>query len=112
MPPGKDPLRRPLPLIPSDLGSSGFNRLGQRGKACRGFDSEQRFLEAPWIAQYHVHPNMIASWKQQAEERLLELFSKKAFRTDVAREAAIRELHEKIGRLTLEEDFLAKAFGR
>jgi transposase len=55
---------------------------------------------------------MISAWKRQAQERLPDLFLKKAERGDASREAEIRELHEKIGRLTVEKDFLAKAFGR
>jgi transposase len=67
---------------------------------------------AELAAKHDVHPNMIAQWKRQAKEGLPEVFSKAVSRTDAAREAEIRELHEKIGQLTVEKDFLAKAFGR
>ena len=67
---------------------------------------------AELAAQHDVHPNMIAQWKRQAKESLPALFSKKASRTDAARDAEIKELHAKIGQLTVERDFLAKAFGR
>jgi transposase len=67
---------------------------------------------AELAAKHNVHPNMISAWKRLARERLPDLFSKKAERGDASREAEIKELHEKIGRLTVEKDFLAKAFGR
>jgi len=63
-------------------------------------------------AKHGVHPNMIAAWKRQAKESLPELFSRKATREDTDREAEIKALHAKIGELTIERDFLSKAFGR
>jgi len=43
---------------------------------------------------------------------MAETFSGKAERASAANEAQIKELHAKIGQLTVERDFLAKAFGR
>ncbi len=63
-------------------------------------------------AKHGVHPNMIAKWKAQAQKHLPELFSKKLANVDASRDAEIKELHAKIGQLTVENDFLAKAFGR
>ena len=63
-------------------------------------------------AKHDVHPNMIAQWKRQAQKHLPELFSKKLANVDTMKEAEIKELHAKIGQLTVENDFLAKAFGR
>jgi len=63
-------------------------------------------------AKHNVHPNMIAQWKRRAQENLPELFAKKNDRSKEAREAEIKELHAKIGQLTVEKDFLSKAFGR
>ena len=67
---------------------------------------------AELAVKHDVHPNMIAQWKRQAKEGLPEVFSKAVSRGDTARECEIKELHEKIGQLTVEKDFLAKAFGR
>ena len=65
------------------------------------------------LAKKHdVHPNMISQWKRTAQQNLPALFAKKADKTEAAHEAEIRELHQKIGQLTVERDFLAKAFGR
>ena len=63
-------------------------------------------------AKHNVHPNMIAKWKRQAQEHLPELFSKKGSRNKASSEAELKELHAKIGQLTVENDFLSKAFGR
>ena len=63
-------------------------------------------------AKHGVHPNMIANWKRQVQKHLPELFSKKLANVDASRDAEIKELHAKIGQLTVENDFLAKAFGR
>ena len=63
-------------------------------------------------AKHGVHPNMIANWKRQAQKHLPELFSKKLASVDASRDAEIKDLHAKIGQLTVENDFLAKAFGR
>jgi transposase len=63
-------------------------------------------------AKHNVHPNMITKWKRQAQESLPDVFSKKSERSDASRDAELKELHAKIGQLTVENDFLSKAFGR
>lgn len=63
-------------------------------------------------ARYGIHPNQVGEWKKQAIEGLSEVFSGKASRRDTSYEAQVKELHAKIGQLTVERDFLAKAFGR
>jgi len=63
-------------------------------------------------ARFNIHPNQVSEWKKQAVEGLANVFAGKADRSDVVHEAQIKELHAKIGQLTVERDFLAKAFGR
>ena len=63
-------------------------------------------------AKHGVHPNMIAAWKRHAKDSLPEAFSRKPLRDEAARDSEIKDLHAKIGELTIERDFLAKAFGR
>jgi len=63
-------------------------------------------------AKHKIHPNMIAQWKRRAQESLPELFAKKNDQTKAAREAEVKDLHAKIGQLTVENEFLSKAFGR
>ena len=62
--------------------------------------------------RYDMHPNMITNWKGQAIKNMAETFSNKVDRASPVNEAQIKELHAKIGELTVERDFLAKAFGR
>ena len=63
-------------------------------------------------ARFGVHPNLITSRKRHAAENMAESFSTKAERARGADDRMIRDLHGKIGQLTVERDFLAKAFGR
>ncbi len=63
-------------------------------------------------ARYGIHPNQVGEWKKQAIEGLAGVFSGKTSRIEAANEAQIKELHAKIGQLTVERDFLAKAFAR
>lgn len=62
--------------------------------------------------KYDVHPNQIATWKRQAKEGLVESFSGKAKKSLEGDEARIKELHAKIGQLTVEKDFLQQAFAK
>jgi transposase len=62
--------------------------------------------------KFKVHPNQVGDWKKQAIEGLANVFSGKANRDEAVTEAQIKDLHSKIGQLTVERDFLAKAFGR
>ena len=55
---------------------------------------------------------MITTWKRQAIGNMAEAFSGKAERSRTADDAQIKDLHAKIGQLTVERDFLANAFGR
>jgi transposase-like protein len=62
-------------------------------------------------AQFDIHPNQITMWKKQLIENVSALFSKDpAERGD--REAQTKDLHAKIGQLTMERDFLANGLGR
>ena len=63
-------------------------------------------------AKHDIHPNVVQQWRRQAKEGMPDLFSGKATAHTTSRESEIKELHAKIGQLTIEKDFLAKAFGR
>ncbi len=67
---------------------------------------------AELASRHKVHPNLIAKWKRQASEGMVDVFSGKKGARDSSYEAEIKELHAKIGELTVEKDFLARAFGR
>jgi transposase len=63
-------------------------------------------------SKYGVHPNQISTWKKQAREGIVDSFSGRKKRDGQDREAQIKELHAKIGELTVEKDFLASAFAK
>ena len=67
---------------------------------------------AALAGRYKVHPNLITKWKRRAGDGLVGIFSGKPASADTSHEAEIREVHAKIGELTIEKDFLSKAFGR
>ncbi len=58
-------------------------------------------------AKYHVHPNQVSTWKRQAVEGMAGVFTRGG-KSKGPTEAEVKELHAKIGRLTVENDFLAQ----
>ena len=67
---------------------------------------------AQLASRYGVHPTQVTQWKSQARDGMAEVFLGKADRKEKDHEFEVKELHAKIGQLTVERDFLAKAFGR
>ena len=61
--------------------------------------------------RFDVHPNQVKQWKQHLCDQAAEVFGAGA-ETRKLNEAHEEKLHAKIGQLTLENDFLAKALGR
>ncbi len=59
-------------------------------------------------ARHKVHPNQVSAWKQRAVEGMKEVFTKGAERARGDHEGEIRDLHAKIGELTVERDVLAR----
>ena len=61
-------------------------------------------------SQFQVHPNQIVKWKKQLLRSAQEVFEKGGgSQSDPS--TTIKELHAKIGQLTVEKDFLSKALG-
>lgn len=56
-------------------------------------------------ARHGVYPNLVAQWKKHAAEGMTAIFSKDAGRHEADQEARIKELHAKIGQLTVGRDF-------
>ncbi len=67
---------------------------------------------AELAGRHKVHPNLITKWKRQASEGMVDVFSGKKGARDSSHEVEIKDLHAKIGELTVEKDFLSKAFSR
>jgi len=63
-------------------------------------------------SQYQVHPNQVSSWKKIALDNLESLFAGNHSAFDQDAEKKIRELHAKIGELTVERDFFEQALSR
>ena len=65
------------------------------------------------IASRHkVHTNQVSTWKRQAMDGLGTIFSNGTNRAGADHEAAVHDLHAKIGQLTVERDFLARGLKR
>jgi transposase len=58
--------------------------------------------------KYDVHPNMISAWKRQVTQEAAQLFARGATKAPRVSDEQIKELHAKIGQLTIEKDFLKK----
>ncbi len=63
-------------------------------------------------SRFGVHPTMIASWKKKAIEGMADTFASKSEKNDNIDQAERKELHAKIGQLTVERDFLADVSAR
>ncbi len=62
-------------------------------------------------AKHQVHPNQVSTWKRQAIEGMADVFARGG-KTDGPSETDVKELHAKIGRLSVENDFLAQGLKR
>jgi transposase len=57
---------------------------------------------------YGVHPTMIHQWKKALLEGAADIFERGPKKTAEMDEAAVRELHAKIGELAVANDFLSR----
>ncbi len=63
-------------------------------------------------SKYRIHANQVSQWKEQAKEQVAAGFAGKTQKIQQSDEVLIKELHAKIGQLTLEKDFLQQAFAK
>jgi transposase len=75
--------------------------------ALEAIKGEQTIVEL--AERFQVHPNQITEWKKQLMEHAEEVFAKDK---KTAEGPSIKELHAKIGQLSMENDFLSVALGR
>ena len=62
-------------------------------------------------SHYGVQPGQVANWKRQAIEGAPELFADRRSQRDTSEEALKAELHQQIGQLQVELDWLKKESG-
>lgn len=75
--------------------------------ALEALKGEQTIIELS--ERFQVHPNQITDWKRQLLEHAAEVFGKDR----KAQEGpSVKDLHAKIGQLSMENDFLSAALGR
>lgn len=77
-------------------------------KAKVGLDALKGVKTVGQIArEYEVHPVQVTQWKKTIRERLPELFESGG-KEPVDNQEQIAQLHEKIGQLTVELDWMKK----
>jgi transposase len=97
---GVDPMRRPR---------RNHSPAFEARVALEALKGEKTVAELATL--HHVHPTQIVSWKNELLGRAAEIFGNSSNGKPQSPEK-IRELHEKIGELTVEKAFLDRALGR
>ena len=62
-------------------------------------------------AKHQLHPNQVSTWKRQAIDGMADVFSGGG-KPKGPSEAEVKDLHAKIGRLAVENDFLSEGLKR
>ncbi len=72
-------------------------------EALKGLKTDQQLAK-----EYGVHPTQISQWKQRLKSEAPGVFGRGQAMEASAQEAEVAALHEKIGRLNMEVDWLKK----
>ena len=75
--------------------------------ALEALKGEQTLVEL--AERYQVHPSQITEWKKQLLAHASDVFSKGS-KSEIG--PSVKDLHAKIGQLSMENDFLSGALGR
>lgn len=67
---------------------------------------------AELCTEFGVYQALIHKWVKQLKESAAGIFSGEIKTEEAKKEKELHELHAKIGQLTVERDFLAKAWGK
>ena len=75
-------------------------------EALRGDKTAQQIA-----AKHRIHPTQVTSWKRQAIDGLTGVFSDKVKKAE-NNGVEVKELHARIGKLAVENDFLSQGLKR
>ena len=82
-----------------------------KNRVALALSGEQTLFELA-SSKHGVHPNQISQWKQPAKEQIAAGIAGKSQKAQQNDEARIKELHAKVGQLTLKKNFLQQAFAK
>ena len=78
--------------------------------ALAAHSGEKTFAELS--SEFGVHQTLIHKWVKQLKASDAGIFSGEIKTEEARKEKEVHELHAKIGQLTVERDFLARAWGK
>jgi len=95
-----------------DMTMTTRRRFSNKFKATVALEALRGDRTVQEIASKHrLHPTQVTTWKRQAIDGLTGVFSDKLKRVE-DNEVEVKELHAKIGKLAVENDFLSQGLKR